>query len=103
MGNVAKGLSKLNIRAAVSTVDELIVADVSNWAAYALCALTDWLAGNTPDNIGQIQIDIDSLVAQGAVDGVTRQPTATEDGFTLADTAVLMTDISQHLSEEHVA
>ena len=103
MGNVAEGLSKLNIRAAVSTVDELIVADVSNWAAYALCALTHWLAGNTPDNIGQIQIDIDSLVAQGAVDGVTRQPTATEDGFTLADTAVLMTDISQHLSDEHVA
>lgn len=103
MGNAAKGLSTLNIRAAVSTVDELIVADVSNWAAYALCALTDWLVGNTPDTIGQIQIDIDSLVAQGAVDGVTRQPTATEDGFTLADTAALMTDVTQYLSKEHVA
>lgn len=103
MGNAAKGLSTLNIRAAVSTVDELIVADVSNWAAYALCVLTDWLVGNTPDGIGQIQIDIDSLVAQGAVDGVTRQPTPTEDGFTLADTAALMTDITQYLSEEHVA
>ena len=103
MGNVAKGLSTLNIRAAASTVDELIVADVSNWAAYALCAFTDWLVGNTPGTIGQIQIDIDSLVAQGAVDGVTRQPTATEDGFSLADTAALMIDITRHLSEEHVA
>ena len=103
MGNAIADLSTLDIQPAVSTVDELIVADVSNWAAYALCALTDWLSGTTSDDMARFQGDLEVLVARGAVDGVTRQPTATEDGFPLTETAALVTDITQLLSKADVA
>ncbi len=103
MGNVETHLSALNIRPAVTTVDELIVADVSNWAAYALCALTDWLSGNTADSMERFQGDLEVLVARGAIDGVTREPNATEDGFPFADTAALLTDITQLLPKGNVA
>jgi len=99
MGNAVTALSSLNIQPAVSTVDELIVADVSNWAAYALCALTDWLSGHTPDSTTRFHVDLEALVARGAVDGVTREPTATEDGFPLSDTTALISDIAQLLSK----
>ena len=99
MGNAVTALSSLNIQPAVSTVDELIVADVSNWAAYALCALTDWLTGHTTDSMTRFHADLETLVARGAVDGVTREPTATEDGFPLSDTTALISDIAQLLSK----
>ena len=103
MGNAVTALSSQNIQPAVSTVDELIVADVSNWAAYALCALTDWLSGHTSDSMTLFHGDLERLVARGAIDGVTREPTATEDGFPLSDTTALISDIAQLLSRGHVA
>ena len=103
MGNAVTALSSLNIQPAVSTVDELIVADVSNWAAYALCALTDWLSGHTSDSMTLFHGDLEMLVARGAIDGVTLEPTATEDGFPLSDTTALISDIAQLLSKGHVA
>ena len=81
MGNALESLSKLDIRPASSTCSELIVADVSNWAGYALCALTDWLDDRTMSVIVDIQSDLEYLVRNGAVDGVTGASTATEDGF----------------------
>ncbi len=81
MGNALESLSELDIRPASSTCSELIVADVSNWAAYALCALTDWLDNRTMSPIVDIQSDLEHLVRNGAVDGVTGASTATEDGF----------------------
>ena len=81
MGNVAQSLMGLDIRPAECVCSELIVADVSNWAAYALCALTDWLDDRTMSAIVDIQSDLEHLVRNGAVDGVTGASTATEDGF----------------------
>ena len=81
MGKAQAALSALNIRAAICDCDELIVADVSNWAAYALHALVQWL-DNKPHQLAlDIQEALAYLVAVGAVDGVTCLPTPTEDGF----------------------
>ena len=81
MGKAQAALSALNIRAAICDCDELIVADVSNWAAYALHALVQWL-DNKPHHLAlDIQEALAYLVAVGAVDGVTGLPTPTEDGF----------------------
>ena len=81
MGKVQAALAALNIRPAISDCDELIVADVSNWAAYALHAFVQWL-DNKPRYPGfDISQALAYLVALGAVDGVTGLPTPTEDGF----------------------
>ena len=81
MGKVLDSLSKLNIQPAVSTCDELVVADVSNWAAYTLCAVTRWLTDPKASTEHHIQEDLEYLVARGAIDGVTGDATPTEDGF----------------------
>ena len=81
-GNVLSSLSKLNIRPAVSTCSELTIADVSNWGAYALCGMTTWLSGDHLPESDEFATDLDYLVSQGALDGVTREATPTEDGFT---------------------
>ena len=81
MGKAQTALAALNIRTATSDCDELIVADVSNWAAYALHVFVQWL----DDKPGYLALDIHQqlvhLVALGAVDGVTGLATPTEDGF----------------------
>ena len=90
MGNVLDSLSKLNIQPAVSTCDELVVADVSNWAAYALCAVTHWLTDSKHSAEHRIDEDLTYLVARGAIDGVTGEATPTEDGFPAAEGERLM-------------
>ena len=85
MGNVLDSLSKLNIQPAVSTCDELVVADVSNWAAYALCAVAHWLSDPEGSAGHRIREDLEHLVARGAVDGVTGEATPTEDSFPAAE------------------
>ena len=57
-GKVLDSLSKLNIQPAVSTCDELVVADVSNWAAYTLCAVTRWLTDPEARTEHHIQEDL---------------------------------------------
>ena len=99
MGNVLSSLSKLNIRPAVSTCSELIVADVSNWGAYALCGMTTWLSGDHLPESDEFATDLDYLVSQGALDGVTREATPTEDGFTREKTSLLLTDIRRAFTE----
>jgi hypothetical protein len=85
MGNIASTLAGLDIRAAVTGCDELLVADVSNWGAYGLIALLahwarrDLLAAVDPAPTLQF------LVARGSVDGVTRASTLTEDGLDLRE------------------
>ena len=85
MGNVLDSLSKLNIQPAVSTCDELVVADVSNWAAYALCAVARWLSDPEYSAEYRIREDLEYLVARGAIDGVTGEATPTEDNFPAAE------------------
>lgn len=82
MGRAGEALSALPIVPAASSCDELVVADVSNWAAYALAALIDCLSGAGLDNEApSVAARLDQLITAGAVDGVTGAATATEDNF----------------------
>ena len=98
MGNVLDSLSKLNIQPAVSTCDELVVADVSNWAAYALCAVTHWLTDSKHSAEHRIDEDLAYLVARGAIDGVTGEATPPEDGFPAAEGERLMRAVHKTLT-----
>lgn len=98
MGNVLDSLSKLNIQPAVSTCDELVVADVSNWAAYTLCAVTRWLTDPEARTEHHIQEDLEYLVARGAIDGVTGDATPTEDGFSAEEGKRLMQAVHNALT-----
>jgi hypothetical protein len=85
MGNIQGALKTLNIKASVTKCSELVIADVSNWAALGLIAMLDYLTGN--DLLG----GIDSLTVlkflskAGSVDGVSRKNTLTEDGLPAQD------------------
>ena len=81
MGNIHSSLQDLQIKASITRCDELVVSDVSNWAAYGILALLDlWLELDTFKEISHRE-QIDYLVDRGACDGVSRQRVATEDGF----------------------
>ena len=85
MGNVAAALEDLNIVPAVTTCDELIVADVSNWGAYGIISfLSVW---NQRDLLGEIKpLDILRYISElGSVDGVTRINQLTEDGLDVSE------------------
>ncbi len=81
MGNIGAAIANLDIRAAVTCCDELLVADVSNWGAYGLIALLARWSGR--DLLAQISpLDIlGYLSARGSVDGITQRNTLTEDGL----------------------
>jgi hypothetical protein len=81
MGNVAAALEDLNIVPAVTTCDELIVADVSNWGAYGIISfLSVWSKRDLLAEI--VPLDILRYISElGSVDGVTRVNQLTEDGL----------------------
>ena len=81
MGKAGAVLEELNIHPAVIDCDELIVADVSNWGAYALVAMAQALLGEP------VLADLDAnqllthCIDRGGVDGVSHRAIPTEDGF----------------------
>ena len=81
MAKAGDVLQTLNIRPAVSTCDELIVADVSNWGAYGLIAMSEFMQSMPVLSWLDPAPLLERLVEVGAVDGVTHQATPTEDGL----------------------
>lgn len=81
MAKAGAVLANLNIMPSCSSCDELIVADVSNWGAYGLIAMSEYLRGGPILEWLEPAPLLDRLVEVGAVDGVTHQPTPTEDGL----------------------
>ncbi len=81
MGKVLETLSSLPITPAVTSCDELLVADVSNWGAHGLIALLGYWSGE--DLLAKINtLDILKYISErGSVDGVTRENTLTEDSL----------------------
>lgn len=70
--------------ASVTEADIVLPVDVSNWGAYALATLfsiyeSRWLGHSLEEE----QRMLSSLVRCGAVDGVTRFPTLSVDGFSI--------------------
>ncbi|WP_286238146.1 DUF4392 domain-containing protein [Neptuniibacter halophilus] len=81
MGNIQDALKDLDIMASATTVDELLIADVSNWGAYGIIALLSlWNERDLLDEIKPIEI-LRYLSKLGSVDGVTRINELTEDGL----------------------
>ena len=93
MGNVAKTLEQLSIIPSATCCDELVIADVSNWAAQGLIAMLsvlrqqDMLLGW--DNLAILQY----LSDRGSVDGVTRENRLTEDGLSADISEKLINDL----------
>ncbi len=81
MGNLASVLGQLNITPAVTQCDELIVADVSNWAAWGIIAMLSVMRGENLLNQANPLAILQFLSEHGSVDGVTRENTLTEDGL----------------------
>jgi hypothetical protein len=81
MGNILQAIATLDISAAETGCDELLVADVSNWGAYGIIALlAHWSGRDLLADISPLEV-LGFLSACGGVDGVTRENTLTEDGL----------------------
>jgi hypothetical protein len=102
MGKAGTALTSLPIVPAVSGCDELIAADVSNWGGYALAMMLQVLAGQRPQ-LPNIPTLLQRLIEQGAVDGVSGAPTATEDGFDADIGHSLLTEIAGILAPSDAA
>ena len=81
MGNVQAALAGLNITPSITECDELVVADVSNWAAWGIIAMLSVLQGRDLLANANLLPLLQFLTANGCIDGVTRQSTLTEDGL----------------------
>ncbi|MBY0418953.1 MAG: DUF4392 domain-containing protein, partial [Pararheinheimera sp.] len=92
-------VSRLAITPSVTCCDELLLADVSNWAAYGLVALVSklkdaetgcgWLLDCQPAELLQY------LVNRGCVDGVTGLASITEDSLPPEHAIQLIYDLQQ--------
>lgn len=93
MGNISDALSDLDITASATCVDELLIADVSNWGAYGIIAfLSLWNDRDLLDEIDPIEI-LQYLSNLGSVDGVTRINELTEDGLPVEEGQSILTEL----------
>lgn len=93
MGNIYNALQQLDINASVTQVDELLIADVSNWGAYGLLTfLSLWSGKDLLGNIKPQQI-LEYLSGLGSVDGVTRLNELTEDGLPLTEGEKILNEL----------
>ena len=93
MGNLLQAVSALNITPCVTECDELIVADVSNWAAWGIAAMLSLLRGENLLAGAEPLTILQYLSAKGSVDGVTRLNTLTEDGLAHSEGQQLIDDL----------
>ena len=93
MGNVANTLTGLNIIPSATCCDELLIADVSNWAAHGLLAMLSIISGKDMlahwDNLAVLTY----LSERGSVDGVNRENTLNEDGLSADISEKLINDL----------
>lgn len=85
MGNISEALKDLNIVSSTTKVDELLIADVSNWGAYGILAiLSHW---HKKDLLAAVNLKeiLGYLSSLGSVDGVTRINELTEDGLPISE------------------
>ncbi len=93
MGNIRAAIEKLDIVPAVTGCDELLIADVSNWAAYGLLAIIGyWRDEDLLGRIAPLEL-LHYLSQRGSVDGVTRENTLTEDGLPASEGLQLIEDL----------
>ena len=85
MGNVAHAIArKLTLEPCVVTVDNLVVATVSNWGGYGIAAaMGRYAQEKLLPEFDQINGFYQFIVERGSVDGTTGRREATVDGFSL--------------------
>jgi hypothetical protein len=93
MGNVADTLTGLNIIPSATCCDELLIADVSNWAAHGLLAMLSIISGKDMLARWNNLAILNYLSERGSVDGVTRENTLTEDGLNADISEQLINDL----------
>ncbi len=103
MGNVAEHIppvDRLPDEPAISTVDRLVIASVSNWGGYGLVASISSLVGrNLLPSIEEDARLITQMVDDGAVDGGSGQNRYYVDNFTLDENAQLLGLLHQRVEE----
>ena len=73
---------ELSLSPCVTEVAYPVIATVSNWGAYGLCAALQEMTGERLlPYAGEVSSYLEAITAMGSVDGVTRQRTPTVDGF----------------------
>jgi len=101
MGKVTAVISELNIMGAVTSCDELVVADVSNWGAYGIIAyLGLWSGRDLLADIRPREV-LAYLSHRGSVDGVSRENTLTEDGLDAAEGESIIARLQQLSAQQH--
>ena len=103
MGNVAEHIppvDRLPDEPAISTVDRLVIASVSNWGGYGLVAAISRLVGrNLMPDIEEDARLITEMVNDGAVDGGSGQNRYYVDNFTLEENAQLLGLLHEKVEE----
>ncbi len=106
MGNLAQVIptvDRLPSNPAVTRVDRLVIASVSNWGGYGLVAALSRIAGrNLLPTVEHETRLIHRLVDLGAVDGTTGEGKYYVDGFTTEENGELLTRLHRLLAEEGV-
>ena len=96
MGNVAGAIVREGILAhpCIVPADRLIIATTSNWGAFALAA---WLSILSSRNVfltyKEYAAFLDRIVRKGCVDGISKRPQLTVDGFSPAIEREIITDL----------
>lgn len=95
MGNIAKALEMLNVVPSKTQCDELLIADISNWAAYGLIAfLSMWAERNLFSTFKPRDI-LSYLSELGSVDGITKLNELTEDGVCISHSEQLINELEK--------
>lgn len=94
MGNlvdVIPSVDSLPDDPAISRVDRLVIASVSNWGGYGLVAAISRLAGRNllPRSDDEAQM-VEAMIAAGAVDGTTGDAVPTVDNFSMDENGQLL-------------
>jgi len=103
MGNVIGRLAELDIVPSATCCDELVIADVSNWAAHGLVAMLSYWSGTDYLGDWDNRAVLEYLAARGSVDGVTRENTLSEDGLPSESGKLLVAALQQLVAEARSA
>jgi len=103
MGNLAqhvKAVKTLPREPALTTVERLVIASVSNWGGYGLvAALSRLVRRNLLPSIEWEEEIIQGIVARGAVDGVSGQRRTAVDGFDLEQNSWALSQLHRALAD----
>ena len=103
MGNLAEEIPQFDTLPddpAVTCVDKLVIASVSNWGGYGLVAALSLLSGkNLLPSVQEEEDIIRHIVDAGAVEGVTGDKIYAVDAFPLAENGKALAALHEVLSE----